>query len=111
MTDKLSITLAQVNQCVGDIRGNADDMLAVRARAGKVDLVAFPEMQLIGYPPEDLVQKPALIERAQAELDRSCRIGHARGARIVPGGLGSSGPLVGAGAVAWRKLGVEVGVR
>lgn len=48
---------------------------------------------------------------AQAELDRSCRIGHARGARIVPGGLGSSGPLVGAGAVAWRKLGVEVGVR
>ncbi|MDD3799188.1 MAG: NAD+ synthase [Novosphingobium sp.] len=70
MTDKLSITLAQVNQNVGDIAGNADDMLAVRARAGKVDLVAFPEMQLIGYPAEDLILKPALIQRAQAELDR-----------------------------------------
>ncbi len=37
--------------------------------AGKTDLVVFPELQLIGYPPEDLVQKPALIARAQAELD------------------------------------------
>ena len=68
MTDKLSITLAQVNQSVGDMAGNAADMLAVRARAGKVDLVAFPEMQLIGYPAEDLILKPSLIERAQAEL-------------------------------------------
>ncbi len=70
MTDKLSITLAQVNQSVGDMAGNAADMLAVRARAGKVDLVAFPEMQLIGYPAEDLILKPSLIERAQAELER-----------------------------------------
>jgi NAD+ synthase len=70
MTDKLSITLAQVNQSVGDMAGNAAEMLAVRARAGKVDLVAFPEMQLIGYPAEDLILKPSLIERAQAELER-----------------------------------------
>ena len=69
MTDKLSITLAQVNQSVGDISGNAAEMLAVRSRAGKVDLVAFPEMQLIGYPAEDLILKPSLIERAQAELE------------------------------------------
>jgi glucokinase len=51
------------------------------------------------------------FEAAQAELDRSARIGHARGARIVPGGLGADGPLVGAGAVAWRGLGHDVGVR
>jgi NAD+ synthase len=72
MVDTLSITLAQLNQSVGDIPGNAAAMLAARARAhaAGTDLIAFPEMQLIGYPPEDLVLKPALIERAASELDR-----------------------------------------
>ena len=70
MADTLSITLAQLNQNVGDIAGNATQMLEVRAGAGKTDLVVFPEMHLIGYPPEDLVHKPSLIERAAAELER-----------------------------------------
>ncbi|MFM5955040.1 MAG: NAD+ synthase [Novosphingobium sp.] len=71
MADTLSITLAQLNQSVGNIAGNAAAMLAARerARAAGADLIVFPEMQLIGYPPEDLVLKPALIERAAAELD------------------------------------------
>ncbi len=69
MADTLSITLAQLNQRVGDIGGNASAMLEVRSRAGAADLVVFPEMQLIGYPPEDLILKPALVERAQAELE------------------------------------------
>ncbi len=70
MSDTLSITLAQMNQIVGDIAGNADAMLKTRAQAGKTDLVVFPEMQLIGYPPEDLILKPSLIERAVAQLER-----------------------------------------
>jgi len=70
MADSLSITLAQQNQNVGDIAGNAERMLKTRAEAGKTDLVVFPEMHLIGYPPEDLVLKPALIERAAAEMER-----------------------------------------
>ncbi len=71
MTDALTITLAQLNQVVGDIAGNAAAMLASRdrARTAGADLIVFPEMQLIGYPPEDLVLKPALIERAAAELE------------------------------------------
>jgi NAD+ synthase len=69
MTDTLSITLAQLNQTVGDIAGNAQAMLAVRERARGADLVVYPEMQMIGYPPEDLVLKPALIARAAAELE------------------------------------------
>ena len=71
MTDSLTITLAQLNQAVGDISGNAAAMLASRARAAAAgaDLILFPEMQLVGYPPEDLVLKPALIERAAAELE------------------------------------------
>ncbi len=72
MADTLSITLAQLNQSVGDIAGNAAAMLAARerARGQGADLIVFPEMQLIGYPPEDLVLKPALIERAALELER-----------------------------------------
>lgn len=49
------------------------------------------------------------FDAAQAELDRSAQIAFARGARIVPAGLGDEGPLVGAGAVAWRALGHDVG--
>ena len=70
MPDTLKITLAQMNQSVGDLAGNAAAMLAARARAKGSDLIVFPELQLIGYPPEDLILKPALIERAQAELEK-----------------------------------------
>ncbi|MDM7927949.1 MAG: NAD+ synthase [Blastomonas fulva] len=69
MTDRLMITLVQCAQAMGDIPGNADAMLAARAQAVGSDLVVFPELQLIGYPPEDLVLKPALIARAAAKLD------------------------------------------
>ncbi len=47
------------------------------------------------------------FDAAQAELDRHCRISFSRGARIVPAGLGSAGPLVGAGAVGWRGLATQ----
>ena len=73
MTQTLTIALAQTTQSVGDLAGNADMMLEWRARAGGVDLIVFPEMQLIGYPPEELVLKPALIERAGDELSRLAR--------------------------------------
>ena len=68
MVDTLSITLAQLNQVVGDLPGNAAAMLAARDRARGTDLIVFPELHLVGYPPEDLILKPALIERAAAEL-------------------------------------------
>src|SRR5439155_7862249 len=42
---------------------------------------------------------------AQAELDARARLDFSAGARIVPGRLGERGPLVGAGAVAWRGIG------
>ena len=70
MTDKLVIALAQMTQSVGDLTANADAMLAWRSRAMGADLIVFPELQLIGYPPEDLVLKPALVDRANHELDR-----------------------------------------
>ena len=70
MTGSLSIVMAQLSQSVGDLTGNAAAMLAVRARHPEADLILYPELQLIGYPPEDLVMKPALAERAADELAR-----------------------------------------
>ncbi|QVM85011.1 NAD+ synthase [Novosphingobium decolorationis] len=70
MLDAFRIALGQLNQSVGDIGANADSILAARREARDADLVVFPELHLIGYPPEDLVLKPALVEKAAAQLER-----------------------------------------
>lgn len=63
MTDRLKIAFAQMNQRVGDLGGNASAMLEMRSKAGAADLLLCPELQLIGYPPEDLVLKPEFVRR------------------------------------------------
>src|SRR5690606_34933193 len=68
MTETLTIVRAQMTQAVGDLAANADAMRRIRGRHGDADLILYPELQLIGYPPEDLVLKPALAERAAALL-------------------------------------------
>ena len=68
MTNRLNISMAQLNQRVGDLAGNAAKMLEWRAKAADADLIVFPEQQLIGYPAEDLVLKPAFAARAAVEL-------------------------------------------
>ncbi|MBA4161804.1 MAG: NAD+ synthase [Novosphingobium sp.] len=89
MVDTLSITLAQLNQSVGDIPGNARAMLAgrERARAAGVDLVVFPEMQLVGYPAEDLVLKPAFVARAAAELEAMAKVTADGGPAMLVGSI------------------------
>ncbi|MBV8971812.1 MAG: NAD+ synthase [Sphingomonadaceae bacterium] len=72
MADALTIALQQSNASVGDLRANADAMLRARA-AADADLVVTPELSLIGYPPEDLVLKPAAVAACAAELDRLAR--------------------------------------
>lgn len=70
MPRTLTIVLAQMNQIVGNPRANADAMLGVRARHPGADLILFPELQLPGYPAEDLVLKPAFSVACEAELAR-----------------------------------------
>ncbi|WP_300538863.1 NAD+ synthase [Sphingosinicella sp.] len=70
MTDRLLIAFAQLNQTMGDLRGNADAMLTARAKQPQADLIVTCELSLIGYPPEDLVLKPSLVRAAEAELER-----------------------------------------
>ena len=59
--EKLAIAVAQLNSTVGDIAGNAEKVKRARATAAAqgADLVVFPELFIAGYPPEDLVLKPA----------------------------------------------------
>jgi NAD+ synthase len=69
-SDRLIIALAQMNQRVGDLEGNAAAMLDVRRKAAGADLVLYPELQLTGYPPEDLVLKPEFVRRTMEAAER-----------------------------------------
>jgi NAD+ synthase len=71
--DILRIAVAQLNPTVGDINGNLAKAREARADAGRqgADLVLFTELFLAGYPPEDLVLKPAFLaacERAAEDF-------------------------------------------
>jgi len=72
MTDRISILTAQLNPVVGDVAGNLAKARAAlgEGRTRGADLVVFPEMFLLGYPPEDLVLKPAAVEACKRALDQ-----------------------------------------
>src|SRR5437868_12087666 len=73
--DQLTITLAQLNPTVGDVAGNAAKARAARARARAdgADLIAFPELFIAGYPPEDLVLKLAFQSACRAAIEELAR--------------------------------------
>ena len=77
----MRLALAQLNPLVGDLEGNGRRILAAaeRARSGGADLVLTPELSLWGYPPRDLLLRPALIQRQERVL--------ATLAAACPGGL------------------------
>jgi NAD+ synthase/NAD+ synthase (glutamine-hydrolysing) len=62
----VKIALAQINPTVGDFDGNARKILDFTSRAVErgADLVLFPELSVCGYPPADLLEKPAFVARA-----------------------------------------------
>src|SRR6202051_201961 len=66
--DQFAITLAQLNPTVGDVAGNA-----AKAHAEGADLVVFPELFIAGYPPEDLVLKPAFQSACRAAVEELAR--------------------------------------
>ena len=70
MTEQFSITLAQLNPIVGDVEGNAGKArdARVQARADGADLMVLPELFIAGYPPEDLVLKPAFQAACRAAV-------------------------------------------
>ena len=87
---QLRLALAQVNYTVGDLTGNAAMVLdrARAAAAAGAQLVAFPEMTLTGYPPEDLVLRASFRSASRAALNRLA-------ADLAASGLGETAVLVG----------------
>ena len=95
----LRVGLAQINSTVGDLDGNFQRIVSAidRAREQGVELLVFPEMALPGYPPEDLLLRPAFI---QGVLERTRDLlPHTRGLTVVVGTLERDGDLYNAAAV------------
>jgi NAD+ synthase (glutamine-hydrolysing) len=67
----LRLALAQINPTVGDLKGNTALIIdnIKKARKAGAEVVAFPELAVTGYPPEDLLLKPSFIEHNLAALD------------------------------------------
>src|SRR3954469_18232963 len=82
---EVRIALAQRNPTVGDLEGNAKIILEdiERARDAGCDLVAFTELVITGYPPEDLVLKPGFVRDNEAVLDKIVQ--HTQGITAVIG--------------------------
>jgi len=86
MTERLTIAAVQANPTLGAIEANealAAEQLA-RASAAGADLAVFSELFLLGYPPEDLVLKPAAVSACQAAVKRLAKT-TARGASALVG--------------------------
>jgi NAD+ synthase (glutamine-hydrolysing) len=96
---RFRVSLAQINPTVGDIEGNTRRIVdgLAQARALGADLVAFPELAIPGYPPEDLLFKSAFIEANLAALADVTRA--ARGLTAVVGFVDKRQDLFNAAAV------------
>lgn len=72
---RLRVACAQINCVVGDLDGNVERILAAygEAVAAGCDLVAFPELAITGYPPEDLLLRRTFVDQANAALERLAR--------------------------------------
>ena len=71
MTNRLTITLAQLNPVVGAITANIDKVRDARrkAAADNADLILCSELVVSGYPPEDLVLKPFFVDKVEAAVN------------------------------------------
>ena len=106
----MRIALGQVDTTVGDLPGNVDLLTAWASRATEADadVVVFPELAITGYPPEDLVLRPAFVDDNLIALD-TLAANTTGGCSIVVGfvdrsdrGIHNAAALVGGGQVVAR---------
>lgn len=100
---RLQIGLAQINVTVGDFGDNTQKIIAAmeEAKSLGVDLLTFPELTLCGYPPEDLLLKPKLIEENLESLKKVCAHA-AAGPSVVVGFVDARGGIYGAAALIYK---------
>lgn len=94
MAKRLRIALAQVNPTVGDLKGNVTKTVEYikRAREFGAQIVAFPELVITGYPPEDLLLKPQFIKDNLGALKEVER--HTEGITAIVGFVDQKGDPV-----------------
>ena len=87
MTSRLRIACAQFNPVVGDLAGNAALARAARDEAQRqnADLVVFPELFIAGYPPEDLILKPAFVEACMNAVHDLAKVTAEGGPALIVG--------------------------
>ena len=101
MIRKFRLALAQINPTVGDIDGNTAKIIEYveRARAAQADLVAFPELAITGYPPEDLLFKTTFLQANVEAMQRV--IAAARGIAVVVGYVEVGADIANAAAIGY----------
>ena len=106
--DTVRLGLAQINVRVGDVEGNLKKILGYMkdARAEGVDILAFPELALTGYPPEDLLLKPSFINDNLEALDEVRKA--ARGLTVILGFADRREDIYNAAAVIHDKALVDI---
>jgi NAD+ synthase (glutamine-hydrolysing) len=75
MSNKVQVVMAQIDTLVGDISGNVERIIHAAKQAKeqhRADLVVFPEMSLLGYPPEDILLRHGLYPQIQKALTQLC---------------------------------------
>jgi NAD+ synthase (glutamine-hydrolysing) len=71
----MRITIAQLNPIVGDTKGNLTKIINTLSQFNKQsDLIVFPELFLVGYPPRDLLEKNQFIEEAQMAVQKLMQV-------------------------------------
>ena len=96
---RLRIGMAQINSTVGDMEGNTAKILrfAQEARSMGVEIIAFPELAITGYPPEDLLLKPQFVDYNREQLQRI--IEGSQGIAIIVGFVDANDDLYNAAAL------------
>jgi NAD+ synthase len=115
--DRLAVAVAQLNSVVGDVAGNAERVRRARAQAASdgADIVVFSELFIAGYPPEDLVLKPAFQAACRTAIEALARETGDGGPALVvgtpwleEGKLYNAIALLDGGAIAAVRLKVDL---
>ena len=74
-TETIRFALSQINLSVGDVSGNTDRILdnIAQAKQRQANIIIFPELAVVGYPPEDLLYRPTLYKQIKYSLQKICQ--------------------------------------